>query len=323
MQCAWPPGARRFLEVVLSEAIRSARLWELFWAEAGTHGSTAFFPPAAQQAIAAKWCAYFAGLQSHSSILDVATGAGAVLAYAGRALPHGASYKLTGVDLASSAPAHAASMHYHGGVDAASLPFRDQSFDHVTSQFGIEYAGFEQALGEAARVCGRGMKMLVHAADGVVVRQNGMQADQADWILNDLRLPDRLAHHFTDPSFKSASDIEQLLGAIRNRGETDENVTMLESVYSAALAAQKLRQMQGPRRAREAVAELAKQLELHRDRMRLLGGAGIERTRIDAASLDLRSRGFGDARVEEERFGAHNHLVGYWIEASRTIKEGE
>jgi ubiquinone/menaquinone biosynthesis C-methylase UbiE len=214
-------------------------------------------------------------------------------------------------------------MEYYGGVDARSLPFCDQSFQWVTSQFGIEYAGFEQALVEAARVCGRGMKMLVHAAEGVVVRQNVMQADQADWILNDLHLPDRLAEHFSDPSLKSASAIDQRLGAIRKRGETDENVTLLESVYSAALASQKHWEMKGQRAAREAVAELAAQLARHRDRMRLLGGAGIERPRIEAAMADLRARGFEELRVEEERFGADNHLVGYWLEANRTTKEGE
>jgi ubiquinone/menaquinone biosynthesis C-methylase UbiE len=311
------------LEAVLSKANQSARLWELFWAEAGTHGSTASFPPAAQQAIAAKWSAYFAGLQAGSSILDVATGAGAVLAYAARALPRGASFKLTGADLASAAPAQSAWMDYKAGVDATSLPFGDQSFHYVTSQFGIEYAGFEPALMEAARVCRTGMKMLVHAAAGVVVRQNAIQADQADWILKELRLPDRLAQHFADPSLKSASKIDQLLDAIRKRAETDENVTLLESVHSAALASQQLRELKGLRPAREAIAELAAQLALHRDRMRLLGGAGITRARIEAAMADLRARGFEDPRLEEERFGADNHLVGYWLEARRTIEEGE
>ena len=214
-------------------------------------------------------------------------------------------------------------MDYHGGVDARSLPFPDQSFHWVTSQFGIEYADFEQALGEAARVCRRGMKMLVHAAEGVVVRQNVMQADQADWILNDLHLPDRLAEHFADPSLKSASEIDQLLGAIRKRAETDENVTLLESVHSAALASQKQWELMGLRSAREAIAELAAQLACHRDRMRLLGGAGIERTRIEAAMADLRARGFEEPRVDEERFGTDNHLIGYWLEVSRTTKEGE
>ena len=91
----------------------AGRSWELFWAEAGTHGCTALFPPAAQQAVATKWCAYFAGLQPRSSILDVATGAGAVLTYAAHALPHGASFEMKGVDLASAAPGESAWMDYH------------------------------------------------------------------------------------------------------------------------------------------------------------------------------------------------------------------
>lgn len=319
------PDVRRgkHQEAVLPKLSGAGRSWELFWAEAGTHGCTAFFPPAAQQAIATKWRAYFAELQPGSSILDVATGAGAVLAYAAHALPHGASFELYGVDLASAAPAQSARMEYRGGVDAKSLPFDDHRFHYVTSQFGIEYAGFGQALGEAARVCRRGMKMFVHAAGGVVVRQNLMQSDQVDWILNDLRLPDQLAEHFADPSLKSASEIDQMLAAIRKRAEKDENVTLLESVHSAALAFQQLWETKGLRPAREAITELAAELARHRDRMRLLGSAGIDRARIEAARADLHALGFGDLRVDEERFGADNHLIGYWLEASRTTKEGE
>ena len=318
-----PYGSSHHREAVLPKIRGAGRSWELFWAEAGTHGCTSLFPPAAQQAIAAKWSAFFARLRSDSAILDVATGAGAVLDHAARALPHGRSLRLIGADLAGAAPARSAAIDYRGGVDARSLPFGDRSLDCVTSQFGIEYAGFEQALGEAARVCRGSIKMLVHAAEGVVVRQNIMQGDQADWILNDLCLPARLAQHFAAPSPKSASEIDQLLAAIRTRGEADENVTLLESVHDAALAAQTHWELKGSTLARAAVAELAEQLALHRDRMRLLGGAGIERARIEAAMADLRARGFEDAGIEEERFGADNHLVGYWLEARRTTEEGD
>lgn len=309
-------------EVVLPKHCEAAKLWELFWAQAGTDGCTALFPPAAQQAIAAKWRCYFAGLHPRSSILDIATGRGAVLAHAQVTRPNGPTFRLAGVDLAEARLGAGPWMEYHGGVDAALLPFSDQSFDRVTSQFGIEYAGFEPALREAARVCRSGMKLLIHAAEGVVVRQNQIQADQVDWIVNELRLPDRLADHFARPSTKAASEIDLLLGEIRKRGETDENVTLLESVHSAAMEIQQHWELNGLRRALEAIAGLAGQLILHRERMRLLGGAGVERARIEAATADLRTRGFGDAMVEEEMFGADNHLVGYWLDATRTNKGG-
>jgi hypothetical protein len=293
-------------------------LWELFWAEAGVHGCTALFPAGAQQAIADKWRAYFAVLDAPFSLLDIATGRGAVLDHAAAA--HGsATLQLVGADLAGAPPPAAFPMAYRGGVDAACLPFGDQSFEQVTSQFGVEYAGFEPAVAEAARVCAGGLKMLIHAAEGVVVRQNALQGEQADWILGELRLPDQLHDLFASPSPDKALTIDRMLSAIRTRGEDDENVSLLESVYSAALETQQLWRTIGAGAAQRAVAALSEQLALHRDRMRLLGGVGIDRSRVGAAACAIRASSF-EVAIEEERFGADDHLVGYWLEARRVAK---
>jgi hypothetical protein len=95
-------------------------------------------------------------------------------------------------------------------------------------------------------------------------------------------------------------------------------VTLLESVYAAALSTQQLWQRNGPEAARQALSALSGQLALHRDRMRLLGGAGIDRSRLDAAAERLRNAGFRLVKVDEERFGADDHLVGYWLGAQKT-----
>jgi ubiquinone/menaquinone biosynthesis C-methylase UbiE len=321
-QHGWNGGscqvAHDALEGALSKQDKRPSSWELFWAEAGVDGCTALFPAAAQQAIVARWRSYFTGLKPGSAILDLATGAGAVLVHAAQAQPNGATFRLVGTDLATRPPDQTHFTEYHGGIDAASLPFPDGSFDCVTSQFGIEYAGFETALEEAGRVCRGGINMLVHAAGGVVVRQNVLQADQADWILEELALPARLADHFEAPTPASAAAVDELLRKIRARGSSDENVTLLESVYAAALSTQQLWQRNGPEAARQALAALSGQLALHRDRMRLLGGAGINRSRLDAAAERLRNAGFRLVKVDEERFGADDHLVGYWLGAQKT-----
>lgn len=295
-------------------------LWELFWADAGLHGCTACFPDSARSSLEAQWRRYFRALEG-TSVLDIGTGRGAVLAYAASILGSDSQVTLTGVDLTQSLPVAPSWMRFRGGVDAASLPFFNRSFDHVTSQFGIEYSNFEAALTEAARVCARSMKMLVHAADGVITRQNGLQAEQVDWLLDDLGFMANLAAHFAAPTKSSAAIVNNLLIRISGRARVDENMSLLEGIYTAAVELQKRATRDAPHDIQNAIRELAGQLSQHRDRMKLLGDAGVRRARIDEASASLKAVGFGFVLVREERSGDDGQLIGYWLEAARNGKQ--
>lgn len=301
----------------------SLHLWEEFWAGAALDGCIAAFPEDSRRSIAEKWRLFFATLEVPCSVLDVATGAGDVLSHAKASRCGAAGLRLVGTDLIQGAPAFPAAMEFRGGIDAAALPFADGSFDYVTSQFGIEYAGFDAALEEAARVAAKGLKMLVHAADGVVVRQNVAQADQARWLLEEAQLGGGLAAHFLAPTPATAAQIDQILRMVTSRAHAEENVMLLEAAYHAALEAQEVWLRQGSDAALEAVSDFEAQLRQHQDRMRLLGAAAVSRAAIAAGAAELRARGFNDAGIAEERSGEQNHLVGYWLQASRPGSRGE
>lgn len=93
-----------------------------------------------------------ASVGTRTRVLDVATGPGALAA---RAADRGAS-PIIGVDLAPRMVAIAAARYPHiefGRADAESLPFADQSFDAVLSNFGIgHFPQPERAVREFARV---------------------------------------------------------------------------------------------------------------------------------------------------------------------------
>lgn len=293
-------------------------LWQSFWQEAGLHGCTVAFPTAARKALEERWLGFFRQIDG-TSVLDVATGRGAVLSYAAAVLPETLGVELTGVDLANRLSTNNRTRML-GGVDAASLPFSDCSFDHVTSQFGVEYAGFEAALAEAGRVCARTMLLLVHAAEGVVIRHNLLQATQADWLLNELHFPTNLAAHFAEPTEASSVKLDRLLQQIRERAQLDENISVLEAVYESALDLQDRANKEAPDAIQQAIALLADELSQHRDRMALLGRACVNRERVDAAAAKLKSLSFASATVFEERPGHDRQLVGYWLEAARGTK---
>lgn len=97
----------------------------------------------------------FAGIQRGQSVLDVGTGTGVVAITAAR---QGA--EVTGLDLTPELIEQAKASAHTGGVqvrwevgDAERLPYADQSFDVVVSQFGHMFAPRpEVATGEMLRV---------------------------------------------------------------------------------------------------------------------------------------------------------------------------
>lgn len=129
-------------------------------------------------ALAAVWRDYFLSQEDGSRILDLCTGNGGVLLLAHDiATETKRTFDMIGVDKASIDPTRHAAAHRHalsqiafvGDSDVAELPFDDAEFDAVTSQFGIEYAGLDAAVAEAARVLSPGgsLMFVVHATDGV------------------------------------------------------------------------------------------------------------------------------------------------------------
>jgi len=128
--------------------------------------------------LAETWTDFFARLTDRASILDVCTGNGGTAILAAKAARElSRNFDILGVDLAPIDPAaHVKidpglirAIRFQGGVDAAALPFEDDRFDVVTSQFGIEYAGLDRPGVEAARVLKNGgrLRFVVHATKGI------------------------------------------------------------------------------------------------------------------------------------------------------------
>ena len=177
--------------------------WTRYWRAGALNASTMEFTPDAQQKIARRWTEVFAALPAGGTILDIGTGLGAVIDLAAKSTSAERSLNATGIDLADIEPqgkttlsstAHC-QIELKGGVSADALPFEDHSFSIITSQFAIEYSDFDRALDEVCRVSSDRFVALVHARDGVVVRQNGPIADQIQWLTRDLKLIDLLALH--------------------------------------------------------------------------------------------------------------------------------
>lgn len=161
--------------------------WDQYWqdgrlASCGGEGGAAY-----QAAITESWRGFFRTLPDGCRILDVCTGNGAI-AFVARdsALERGICF---GIEAFDAAVIHASDpeemIHFSSRVRARSLPYPDDGFDAVISQYGFEYTDIDRSLPELARVSTPGcrLRFMTHAAEGVVVGQARRQLEEAEQLL--------------------------------------------------------------------------------------------------------------------------------------------
>lgn len=152
------------------------------------------------ESISAGWRAFFGGLPERSRILDLCTGNGAVAILAAEtSLASAKAFEIVAVDQADIDPPAYLSRHqpelaiitFRPGTRVEALPFADDSFDVVVSQFGVEYSDLPVTLAELGRVIAPGghTRLVLHAAEGQVSADARKVIADADFLLTTIDLP--------------------------------------------------------------------------------------------------------------------------------------
>jgi len=161
--------------------------WADYWQQDGDGGEV-FVNAAGERhpALAEYWSAVFEGVPDNASVIDIASGAGSIFAHL--QADHG--LKLFAADIAEEALEALADRV--AGVtttvcSADAIPYDNEYFDLVVSQFGIEYAGID-AFTEAARLVapGGGLDCLCHVEDGYIDSNNKTQLEEANYVQESL-----------------------------------------------------------------------------------------------------------------------------------------
>lgn len=156
--------------------------WDTYWHGAG--GGAAFSRGGTSHPLVLSfWDDFFRKVRddyARPRMADIASGSGAVVDCARSALD-GAPAQFTCVDISGSAiDALVKRFPDVRGVvaDARDIPLESESYDIVTSQFGIEYAGLD-AIGEIARLPASGgrLALLLHHRHGGIYRQCAASLD--------------------------------------------------------------------------------------------------------------------------------------------------
>lgn len=163
--------------------------WTLYWQGDNLESCVARQKLSDSEGVAAYWQDFANQLAQGSEVLDLACGNGIVAAHLLRV---NQSLRITGVDRAEIAPTEflkdagiLEKVNFRAATDITALPFAENSFDAVTSQFGLEYAPFELASAEAVRMLrpqGR-LNLLLHHVDSEILRPAARQLEEIGNLL--------------------------------------------------------------------------------------------------------------------------------------------
>jgi ubiquinone/menaquinone biosynthesis C-methylase UbiE len=285
--------------------------------------------------IAGPWRAFFAGLPP-CDVLDICTGNGAVALIAASA-----GMSVTGIDLAHIDPARfvtpladrLSKIRFLGETNAAELPFPDRSFGAVVSQYGIEYAPRPGAWREAARVTAPGgrMRLVVHAADGVIAEETRGSLEDAAFLLDEVKLAQRIrdcvqtvhsletAASRTAEQRKSADDsyhaFQAALDAVAERLSGAADPKMLHNAGSVLADAFAKRRLVSMPILLEKVNDVELEIRCHRDRQQALLDAAMTPDDLQKAATILSDCGLADVTIQP--LVADGRLLAHVIEARR------
>ncbi|MBF7072436.1 class I SAM-dependent methyltransferase [Glaciecola sp. MH2013] len=168
--------------------------WDLYWQSGIINSCVTQSDELVDNALFVFWTSHLSRLPQTPKVLDLATGNGAVVH-----LLHKAESKLqlTGIDRAKIVSASQHDEHspqFLSNIDITQTPFKNQSFDLITSQFGVEYAmctngtdSMQSVLQEISRLLRPGgiFQLLIHHSESSLLHSNARKRDELAYLLQD------------------------------------------------------------------------------------------------------------------------------------------
>ncbi len=146
------------------------------------------------------WVELATQLPEEGQVLDLCTGDGLAIVLMQE---HRSDCEFVGVDLAKNLPSDGQNARFIPGINIEKLPFSDDQFCAITSQFGIEYSNLDRSAAEFLRVlkpAGQ-FRFLMHHQSSAIAQNSAARAHQLEWVLTGEEVPQ-----------KAIQQAEQLVG---------------------------------------------------------------------------------------------------------------
>jgi ubiquinone/menaquinone biosynthesis C-methylase UbiE len=152
------------------------KYWSQYWQQGSETSFGGSLPNGYDGKLKEEWQSVFTEMSANEKVLDLCTGNLSLIRLANRSIPMFSSVKFTGVDYAQIETNEFIQSHPNvnliGEVNIENLPFDTEVFDHIISNFGIEYSELNKSIVEASRVLKGGGKInfLCHHNESTLIK---------------------------------------------------------------------------------------------------------------------------------------------------------
>jgi ubiquinone/menaquinone biosynthesis C-methylase UbiE len=316
--------------------------WSVFWRSDQAQSCMPVASATDADQLRDEWRDFFESLAGGAKILDLGTGNGSLAAQAvSVSLTKPQPFSVHGVDLADIQPTKFVSsgaellknVEFHPRTSMEQLPFEDETFDAVLSQYAIEYSNTAKSLAEAIRVLrpGGNFRFLLHADDGAQKKRCELQCRQVDTILEsslfvatiDLLRILVLAEATNKPEHVASAEtsiatlqvtLEELEATFLN----DDDHSLPDNLFAAVRSLPALRKSHDIEALLRMTEDVRSLLTAQAIRLRAMQQAALDGPSIDAFADQLRQLHVDNTRYEKATTGELDYCVGYWMFGSKT-----
>jgi ubiquinone/menaquinone biosynthesis C-methylase UbiE len=213
----------------MNELMNEQKYWSQYWAQGNITSFTDIYANGYEGVIAKIWQNKFKTFSENQSVLDLCTGSASIIRLAKSKIPNFEMINFTGVDYAQELNVEDFSIYKNvellPKINIEELPFENNCFDHVISNFGIEYSDIEKSIAEAIRVGKPTAKyhFLCHHHNSSILNDNSRlliclnELNVEDGVLHTLSLLINLLDNKTNESEHIRNKLNQQLGLLAEK----------------------------------------------------------------------------------------------------------
>ncbi|MEM7762702.1 MAG: methyltransferase domain-containing protein [Pseudomonadota bacterium] len=316
--------------------------WSKYWRQPAITTFSQQFPGNYDGEIAAFWSQQFADLADGSTVIDLATGNGAVALLAVReAAKLGRAWTVRGVDYADIRPTTDLSdlpdvqrdlgvIEFIGKTNIEATGLTDTNADLIVSQYGFEYSDVERAAHEAYRLLKPGgrIALIVHHAQSGVMLESAEGLSQMQFMMHKEQLDQRVeaviraADQASDAGDKrwvvARKKLNSTLRRLQARAaKAAEPRGFINSVAPSFVHAIEGLAAKNAQMRLQHVARMRDEVRAYQERMADLRSAALDQAGCDALCEALKQAGFEQLERGMLHYGAQQILMGWTVTAVR------
>tara|TARA_B100000315_G_scaffold259483_1_gene315722 strand:- start:1328 stop:2278 length:951 start_codon:yes stop_codon:yes gene_type:complete len=307
--------------------------WTRYW-RAGNRDTC--FTADGAFSIEERWASFFNQLTGGASVLDLATGNGAVALIAAKTgKDKEQPFLITAVDQADISPQDSLqnpssllnTIYFIPNTPIESLPFTDQSFDAICSQFGFEYSDIAKSLQEIIRLSKPSAKLclVIHAKNGDIEQSSKNRLRRVHALVGKGRVVESIfsiAQLQLESSSSNRARIQKLEKRVLDKlkkslqqlaGVVNDDVALSTVNYLGSILSE--RQQMNPAEFNSIVRDISKELHAYIVRLNTMINAAQSQQDMNRIEKQLCNSGFTDIQVEAINDG--NNIVAWQLLASR------